>query len=137
MYPEEDELDLLGQDYYLFLKYCYFGFMICYYTYFPCKTIMAKFFETMQYTQCLSVLLYLCSALLSLLPSNAMGLRVVMSGATSFGHVLPSLVYNRMAPSPISDVSVLRHRGLVSLQNFMHTSAFIKDFVLSYMACVM
>ena len=88
--------------------------MIHYYTYLHSKTIMVKFFKTMQYTQCLSMLLYLYSVLLRLLFANAVGLRMVLSGAISFGHVVPSLVCNRVAPSPIPYASVLRQRGLVT-----------------------
>ena len=45
---------LLWQGQYNFLKYCYQGFMIHYYTNLPSKTIMVKHFETMQYPQHLS-----------------------------------------------------------------------------------
>ena len=82
----------------------------------------------------LSVLLYLCFALVRHLLANVIGLRMVLSGAVSFGHVVPSLVCNRVAPSPIPDASVSRHRGLVLSMNLMHTSFFINDFVLSYRA---
>ena len=56
----------------------------------------------------LSMLLYLHSALDRLLLANEIGLRMVLCGAASYGHVLPSLVCNRAVPSPIPDVSVLR-----------------------------
>ena len=60
------------------------------------------------------MLLYLCSALVSLLLANAIGLRMVLSEAVSYGHVIPSLVCNRVAPSPIPGAPVSRYRDLVS-----------------------
>ena len=84
--------------------------MICYYTYLPSKTIMVKFFRPCSIPNAsLSMLLYLHSALVRLLLANAMGLNMVLSGEISFGNVVPSLVCNRAAPSPILDASVSRH----------------------------
>ena len=60
------------------------------------------------------MLLYLHSTLVRLLHANVVGLRIVLTGAISFGHVVPSLVCNRAAPSPIPDASVSRYRGFVS-----------------------
>ena len=59
------------------------------------------------------MILYLHSALVRLLLASVIGLRMVLSGAVSFGNVIPSLVCNRMMPSPIYDASVSRYRGLV------------------------
>ena len=61
------------------------------------------------------MLLYLCSALVRLLLANAIGLRMVLSGAISFEHVVPSIVCKRVLPSHILDVSVSQYRDLVSL----------------------
>ena len=89
--------------------------MISYYTYLPSKAVMAESFKPMQYTNAsLSMLLYLHSALVRLLLTNAIGLSIMLSGATSLGHVVPSLVCNWVAPSPIPDASVSMYRGFVS-----------------------
>ena len=60
------------------------------------------------------MLLYLHSALVRLLLANAVSLRMVLFGAVSLGHVIPSLVCNRAVPSPIPDASVSRYSGFVS-----------------------
>ena len=80
------------------------------------KTIMVKFFKTMQYTKHLSfnvVIPLLCTG--QAFTSNTIALRRVLSGVISFGYVVPSPVCNRVALSPILDASISRYRGLVSL----------------------
>ena len=81
-----------------------------------------------------SMLLYLHSALVRLLLANAIGLGWCCLEQYLLGMFVPSLVCNRVVPSPIPDASVSRYRGLISSQNIMHTSSFINDFVLSYRA---
>ena len=89
--------------------------MIGYYSYLPSKVIMVNFLRpSNKLNACLSMLLYLYSALVRLLLANVIGLRMVLSGAISCGHVVPSLVCNMVAPNPILDASVSRYRGLVS-----------------------
>ena len=89
--------------------------MICYYTYLPSKTIMVKFLRPCNIPNVsLSMLLYLCSALLRLLLAKVMDLRMVLYRAISFGHVVPSLVCNRVVQIPIPDASVSKYSGLVS-----------------------
>ena len=87
--------------------------MVGYNTYLPSKAIMGNFFKTVQYTQCLSfdITIHIC-ALVRLLLANMIGLRMMLSGAISFGNVIPSLVYNREAPSPIPHASGSRYGGL-------------------------
>ena len=89
--------------------------MISYYTYLPSKTIMAESFKTMQYTHCLSFNVTVSSfCTCQAFAYNVIGLRMVLSGAAYLGHVVPSLVCNRVAPGPIPDMSVSRYRGFVS-----------------------
>ena len=58
--------------------------------------------------------LYLHTVLVRLLHANTIGLRMVLSGAVSFGQVISSLVCNRAVSSPIPYASVSRYKGLVS-----------------------
>ena len=88
--------------------------MIGYYAYLPSKATMVKSFKTMQYTQCLSfdvTISLFCTG--QVLLANVIGLRMVLSGAVSLGHVIPSLVCNRAVPIPILDASVSRYRGFI------------------------
>ena len=56
----------------------------------------------------LSILLYLCPALIRFSLTNAMGQRMVLSGVLSLGHNIPSLACSRAILSPIPDASVSR-----------------------------
>ena len=87
--------------------------MIGYYTYLPSKIIMVKFFKTMKYTQCLSfdvTVPSFCTG--QALLTNAIGLRMVLSGTVSFRHVVPSPVCNKTVPGSILDASLSRYKGL-------------------------
>ena len=89
--------------------------MIGYYTYLPRKAIMVKSFKTMQNTQCLSLDVTVSSLYTGqAFACKCVGLRMVLSGAVSLGSVIPSLVFNSVALSPIPDASLSRHRGFIS-----------------------
>ena len=71
----------------------------------------------------LLMLLYLCSALVRLLLANVIGISM-MSGAVSFGYVIPSLVCNRVAPRPVADyqfqgTGVWFHCGISSIYHLL------------------
>ena len=50
---------------------------------------------------------------------------MLLSGASSCGQFVPSLVCSSLAPRPDSDTSFSKHSGLVSFWNFMHASFII------------
>ena len=74
-------------------------------------------------------LLFLCYSIFSvvdrLLLANVTDLRILLSGTSSLGQLVPSLVCSRPAPSPTPDASVSRYSGFVSLQNSMQASTFM------------
>ena len=76
------------------------------------------------------MLLYLHSALVRLLLANVIGLRMVLSGAVSFGHVVSSLVCNRAAPTLIPDA---QFPGTVVL--FCHRTLCMHHLLLVILLC--
>ena len=92
-----------------------------------CKAVVMEFSSPFNMPNAsLSILLYLFSALDRLLLANTMVCNMLLSDTMSHGQLVPFLVYSRPAPSP--DASVSKYSGLVSLENFMHSSAFMMDF---------
>ena len=109
MYSQEDMLNFLLQGCYIFFEYSHKGFMICYYIYIPSKTIMMKFFKTMQYTQWFSfniALPTLCTGQAFTLECYGSENGIVWSAI--FWAYYASLVCNRVALSPILNASVSR-----------------------------
>ena len=60
------------------------------------------------------MLLYLCSAPVKHLLGNAMGQRLVLSGAISFWHAVTMHICNNATLRPTLEVSVSKQSGLVS-----------------------
>ena len=77
------------------------------------------------------MLLYLHSALARLLLANAVGLRMVLSGAVSLGQVIQSLVCNTAVTSLIPDASV-PGAGVCFVIEHQHILCFISNFASSY-----
>ena len=62
----------------------------------------------------LSMILYLFSVVDKLLLAKAIGLRILLSGASSLGQFVLSLAHRRLASSPTPDASVSRYSSFVS-----------------------
>ena len=69
-----------------------------------------------------------------LLLAKLIGLRLLLSGPSSLGQLVPSLVCSGPAPNPTPDASVSNWGVFISSENFMQASSFIIDFALSYSA---
>ena len=106
-----------------FFKYCDYQLVICNYTHLSHKAVM------MEVHIVYLVLLFLCcyiffSALDRLLLANAMGLRILLFGASSLEQLVPLIVCSRAALSPTPDASLFMYSGLVSSYNFINASFF-------------
>ena len=81
--------------------------------YLPSKETMVKSFKTMQYNHCLSF-----DVIVSLFCTGqdfAWKCDLPLNGVVwSLGHSIPSLVWNRVALSPVPDASVSRYNLVLS-----------------------
>ena len=90
---------------------------------------MKLFLDYVVWLMFLSVLLYLLPAADRIILMNVVILSVLLSGASSLGRLVPTLVCIGVAPSPL-DASVSKYSHFITSQNFMHASySFIFSFV--------
>ena len=76
----------------------------------------------------LFILLYVFSAPVRLLLVNAMGLSMLLSGASSVGQLVLFLVCSNAAPSHTPDAFISMYIGLVLSYNFIHASLLMNAF---------